>query len=63
MKAFYDEVHDVYDILNMSYEELEELSKALDFCQLPQKRKFYSLKKDIDKFINSKKLPKKRHNG
>ncbi len=59
MKAFFDELHDNYDILNLSYEDLIELSKVLDSCQLTQKRTFYKLKSEIDKLIGSKKLPKK----
>lgn len=59
MKAFFDELHDNYDILNLSYGDLIELSKVLDSCQLTQKRTFYKLKSDIDKLIGNKKLPKK----
>jgi hypothetical protein len=60
MKAFFDELHDNYDILNLSYEDLIELNKVLDSCQLPQKRNFYSLKKDIEKHIASRRLPRKK---
>ena len=61
MKAFFDELHDNYDILNMSFDDLVELSNALEYCQLPQKRNFYNLKKEIDALIAIKKLPKKKH--
>ena len=60
MKAFFDELHDNYDILNLSYDDLAELSKVLDSCQLPQKRTFYKLKKEIDTYIASRRLPKKK---
>ena len=60
MKAFFDELHDNYDILNLSYEDLIELNKVFDSCQLPQKRNFYSLKKDIEKHIASRRLPRKK---
>lgn len=60
MKVFFDELHDNYDILNLSYDDLIELNKVLDSCQLPQKRNFYSLKKDIEKHIASRRLPRKK---
>ena len=60
MKAFFDELHDNYDILNMSYNDLIQLNEIIDSCQLPQKRVFYSLKKDIEKLVSIKKLPKKK---
>jgi len=60
MKVFFDELHDNYDILNLSYNDLVELNKALNSCQLPQKRIFYKIKKDIDNFISNRKLPKKK---
>lgn len=61
MRVFFDEIHDNYDILNLSYEDLTELKNVLDSCQLPQKRKFYALKTNVEKFIAMKaKLPTKR---
>ena len=60
MKAFFDEVHDNYDILNISYDELIELSNVLDSCKLSQKRIFYALKSEIDKHKAKKRLPKKK---
>ena len=59
MKAFFDEIHDNYDILNMSYEEIIELSNVIDCCKLPQRRVFHKLKTEIDNFIALKKMPKK----
>lgn len=60
MKLFYDELHDNYDILNMSFEDAVELNEALNSCKLPQKRIFNKLKKDLEKFIASKRLPRKK---
>jgi hypothetical protein len=60
MKAFFDELHDNYDILNLSYEEVVELNNVFDSCKLPQKRFFHELKRDIEKFVAMKRLPKKK---
>lgn len=60
MKAFFDELHDNYDILNLSYEEVVELNNVLDSCKLPQKRRFHTLKTEIETFIAMKRLPKKK---
>lgn len=57
-------VHDVtnnsYDIINLTKEEIIELSNSFDYFPLPQKRIFYRLKKDIDALVSSISQPKKK---
>jgi len=60
MKVFHDELHDNYDILNLSFNEAVALSNVLSSTDLTNRRIFYKLKEDIDKLIAIKKQPKKK---
>ena len=60
MKVFHDELHDNYDILNLSFNDAVALSNVLNSTDLTNRRIFYKLKEDIDKLIAIKKQPKKK---
>lgn len=43
----------LFSITELSFEDVVELSNAIDTCPLPQKRQFYNLKKNLDHVIMS----------
>jgi hypothetical protein len=49
--SVHEQLHGGYEIINISKEELEALSRIFTQCRLIEKRLFYSLSKKIEKLL------------
>lgn len=59
MNILHDEANDKYGIIGMTVDDLIELGNVLESCQLPQKRIFHFIKRDIDIALDNRNKVKK----
>ena len=59
MIVSHDKTNDKYGIIGMTVDDLIELGNALESCQLPQKRIFHFIKRDIDIALENRNKVKK----
>ena len=59
MIVSHDKTNDKYGIIGMTVDDLIELSNVLESCQLPQKRIFHFIKRDIDIALENRNKVKK----
>lgn len=60
MKLLIDNHKSNYSISNLTFDNIVELKNIIDSCSLPQKRMFYTVKKEIEEIIAKKLSPKKK---
>lgn len=59
MIVSHDKTNDKYGIIGMTVDDLIELSNVFESCQLPQKRIFHFIKRDIDIALENRNKVKK----
>ena len=59
MNVSHDKTNDLYSIEGMTVDELIELDNVFDSCQLPQKRIFHSIRKNIGQLLDNRNKVKK----
>ena len=59
MIVSHDKTNDKYGIIGMTVDDLIELSNVLESCQLPQKRIFHFIKRDIGIALENRNKVKK----